>query len=34
MIDGGWSKYDHNQAIGQLEALIRVIETLDAQNSP
>ncbi|KAF3016481.1 hypothetical protein E8E14_009582 [Neopestalotiopsis sp. 37M] len=34
VIDGGWSKYDHNQAIGQLEALIRVIETLDAQNSP
>lgn len=31
MIDGGWSKYDHGQAIAQLEVLIRVVKTLDSQ---
>jgi hypothetical protein len=31
MIDGGWSKYDHEQAIAQLEVLIKVITTLDSQ---
>jgi len=31
MMDGGWSKYDHEQAIAQLEVLIRVITTLDRQ---
>lgn len=31
MIDGGWSKYDHEQAIAQLEVLIRVIKSLDSQ---
>lgn len=33
MIDGGWSKYDHSQAVAQLEVLIKVIQSLDAQYS-
>jgi len=31
MIDGGWSKYDHEQAIAQLEVLIKVVTRLDRQ---
>jgi hypothetical protein len=31
MIDGGWSKFDHAQAVAQLEVLIKVISTLDSQ---
>jgi len=31
MIDGGWSKYNHGQAVAQLEVLIKVISTLDKQ---
>ena len=29
MSDGGWSKYDHGQAVAQLEVLINVITMID-----
>ncbi|KAH7025123.1 uncharacterized protein B0I36DRAFT_274844 [Microdochium trichocladiopsis] len=31
MIDGGYSKYDHDQAVAQLEVIIRAIKSLDQQ---
>jgi hypothetical protein len=31
MVDGGWSKYNHDQAISQLEVLITLIKSLDSQ---